>query len=63
MKPGLWLPVVAFLATSIPVILLLYALDIGSDYRIWIAMAVGVLAMAMTQKWMAGRAARDGEEQ
>ncbi len=60
MKPGLWLPVVVFLAVSIPTILLLNALQVDSEFRIWIAIGVGALATAFAQKRLA---ARDGENQ
>jgi hypothetical protein len=39
----------AFLVTSIPTALLLQHYDIGGDYRLLIAMAVGALASSLAQ--------------
>ena len=49
MKAGLWVPPVVFVATAIPVVLLLNYIDIASDFRIWIAMACGIAATAFAQ--------------
>ena len=49
MKPQYWLPVTVFLAVSIPLVLLMNALDFGGEYRIWIALAAGALATAFAQ--------------
>ena len=61
MKPQLWLPPVAFLAASIPLVLILGALDIAADYRIWIALAAGVAATALAQNKLKARARGDNE--
>jgi hypothetical protein len=58
-KPQYWLPVLVFLAVSIPLVLLLNALDVGGEFRIWIAIGAGALATAFTQS----RLKRSGEEQ
>jgi hypothetical protein len=59
-KPQLWVPVVVFLAVSIPLILLLNVLGVGGEYRLWIAIGAGALATAFAQSRLA---ARDGEQQ
>ena len=55
MKPQHWLPVLAFLATSIPTVLLLNAFDIGGEYRLWIAIGVGALVTALVNNKLAAR--------
>ena len=59
MKPQYWLPVVVFLATSIPTVLLLQALDFGGEFRLWIAIGVGAVATGITSSRLA---AREGKE-
>ena len=49
MRPQYWLPVTVFLAVSIPLVVLLNAMDLGGEYRIWIALAAGALATAYAQ--------------
>lgn len=44
-----WLPPVVFLGTSLPTIWLLHALEVGGDYRLFIAMGVGAAATALVQ--------------
>jgi hypothetical protein len=44
-----WLPPLVFLGVAVPVVLVLNMLDIGGDYRIWIALGAGVLATAVAQ--------------
>lgn len=63
MKPELWLPVVVFLAASIPVVLILGALDWIPEYRVWVALAAGVAATAFAQSKLKARAAAKGDEQ
>ena len=53
MKPGLWVPPFVFLATAIPVVLLLNFFDVAADYRIWIALACGMVATAFAQSRLA----------
>jgi hypothetical protein len=48
-KAKLWLPVAVFLAVSIPLVLLLNAVSVGGEYRIWIAIGAGALATAFAQ--------------
>lgn len=48
-----WLLPAVFLGTSMPTLLLLHKLDVGGDYRIVIAIVVGVLATAIAQARMA----------
>jgi hypothetical protein len=63
LKPQLWLPVTVFLAVSIPMVWLLEALGVGSDYRVWLAIAAGALATGYTQSRLAAKsAAQDGEQ-
>jgi hypothetical protein len=38
-----------FLAVSIPLVLLLNAISVGGEYRIWIAIGAGALATAFAQ--------------
>jgi hypothetical protein len=49
MKPQLWLPLVVFLGVSIPLVLLLNLMNVGGEYRIWIALGAGALATAFVQ--------------
>ena len=44
-----WLPPLVFLGVSVPTVWLLHALEIGGEYRLFIAMGVGALATAMVQ--------------
>lgn len=44
-----WLPPLVFLGTSVPTVWLLHALDVGGEYRIFIALGVGALATALVQ--------------
>ena len=59
MKPQLWLPVVAFLATSIPVVLLLNFFDTGGEYRLWIAIGAGALVTALVNNKLASRGSEE----
>ena len=59
MKPQHWVPVAVFLGVSIPLVLLLNAMNVGGDYRIWIALGAGALATAFAQNKLKQR----GEEQ
>jgi len=52
-KPGHWVPVAVFLGVSIPLVLLLNAMNMGGDYRIWIAIGAGALATAFAQGQLA----------
>lgn len=58
MKLRSWLPVAVFLGASIPVVLVLNATKTGGDFTVWIALAAGMLAMAVVQAWLGKR----GEE-
>ena len=49
MKPEYWVPVVAFLAVSIPLVLLLSAMGVGSELRLILAVGGGALATAFAQ--------------
>lgn len=49
MNARAWLPPVVFLGTSLPTVWLLHALELGGDYRLFIAMGVGVVATALVQ--------------
>jgi hypothetical protein len=55
LKPQLWLPVTVFLAVSIPLVWLLEALGVNSDYRVWLAIAAGALATGYTQSRLASK--------
>ena len=52
-----WLPPLVFLGTSIPTVWLLHTLEVGGEYRLFIAMGVGALATAVVQS----RLRRPGE--
>jgi hypothetical protein len=56
LKPQLWLPVTVFLAVSIPLVWLLEALGMDSQYRVWLAIAAGALATGLTQSRLATKA-------
>ena len=49
MKASAWVPALVFVATALPVLLLLNAFDIAGEFRVWIAIAVGVAATAFAQ--------------
>jgi uncharacterized membrane protein SpoIIM required for sporulation len=51
-KAKLWLPLAVFLGVSIPLVLLLNAMNVGGEYRIWIAIGAGALATAFAQSRM-----------
>jgi hypothetical protein len=53
MKAELFLPVGVFLAVAIPVVWLLNQLDVGGDYKAWLAIAVGAIATGWTQQRLA----------
>ena len=59
MKPQHWVPVAVFLGVSIPVVLILGALDVMAEHRVWIALAAGVAATAFAQS----RLKSGGEQQ
>ena len=49
MKPQHWVPVLVFLAVSIPLVLLLNLMDFGGEFRVIIAIGAGALATAFAQ--------------
>ena len=55
MKAQHWLPVAVFLGVSIPIVVLLNALDMGGEYRVWIALGAGALATAVMQSKLKSR--------
>ena len=55
MKAQHWLPVAVFLGVSIPVVVLLNALDMGGEYRVWVALGAGALATAVVQSKLKSR--------
>ena len=55
MKPQHWLPVAVFLGVSIPLVVLLNALDLAGEYRVWIALGAGALATAIVQSKLKSR--------
>jgi Na+-driven multidrug efflux pump len=59
MKREHWVPVAVFLGVSIPVVLILAALDVLGDHRVWIALGAGALATAFAQS----RLKAGGEQQ
>ena len=61
MSPRIWVPPLVFLGTAIPTVLLLHALDVAPDYRIFIAIGVGAIATAVAQTRLARGADRDDE--
>ncbi len=62
-KPPIWILALVFLATSIPTVLLLQALNLAGDWRMLTAMAVGVLATAIVQSRLTARQAARGEQE
>ena len=58
MKPEYWVPPAVFLAVSVPLVLLLNVLEVGGEYRLWIALGAGVLATVFAQNKLKNR--RDG---
>ncbi|MEK0419004.1 MAG: hypothetical protein RI949_3010 [Pseudomonadota bacterium] len=52
MKPHVWVPPVVFLITALGALFLLRAADLGGDYRVWMAMAAGMLVTALVQSKM-----------
>ena len=63
MKAELWVPVTTFLAVSIPTVWLLNALNVGGDYRAWLAIGLGALATGYAQTRLARRAEQRNEGQ
>ena len=55
MKTQHWLPVAVFLGVSIPLVMLLNALDWAGEYRLWVALGAGALATAAVQARMKSR--------
>ncbi len=55
MKTQHWLPVAVFLGVSIPLVLLLNALNLAGEFRIWIALGAGALATAIVQSKLKSR--------
>jgi hypothetical protein len=49
MKPQHWLPPLVFLGTAVPTVFVLHVLDVGGEFRIFIALGVGAIATAWTQ--------------
>ena len=62
MKPQYWVPPAVFLGVSVPLVLLLNAMDVGGDFRIVIAIGAGALATAFAQSKLKQRSS-SGEEQ
>ena len=59
MKTSHWLPPVVFMATAVPVVLLLNALDLADGFRVWIALGCGVAATAFAQSRLARAASQE----
>ena len=63
LKPEHWLPVTVFLSVSVPCVWLLNALDLGGDYRVWLAIALGMIATGYAQNRLSKQAVqREGEQ-
>jgi hypothetical protein len=62
-KAELWVPVTVFLAVSIPLVSILHALDVGGEYRVWLAIAAGALATGYAQTRLARQSAQRAGEQ
>jgi hypothetical protein len=52
MKPQAWVPTVVFLIAALGALFLLRAMDFGGEYRVWMALAAGMLATAIVQSKM-----------
>ena len=63
MKLQSWVLPAAFLGLSLPVVVLLGALELGGEFRLLIAMAAGAAAMALAQSLLANAAATAEKEQ
>ncbi len=61
MNPRNWVPPVVFLATSLPTVLLLNQLDIANEFRLILAMGVGVAATAFAQSRLARQSRKEDE--
>lgn len=61
LKPQYWLPVVVFLGTSVPAVLLLQTLDWGGEYRLWIAIVFGGVLTAYAQSRLAAKQSQKSE--
>ena len=57
MKPQYWVPVTVFLAVSLPLVMVMNLLELGGEYRVWIALGAGALATAFAQSKLNQRAA------
>ena len=55
MKARTWLPPVVFIATAVPTVMLLHAFEVGGDFRLLIAIVVGVVATAIAQSRLSRR--------
>ena len=55
MKAPSWMMAAAFVAVSVPAVLLMQTLELGGDYRLLIAMVLGAAASGLVQKLGAGR--------
>ncbi len=62
MKPQHWIPVVVFLAVSIPLVLLLSSMGVGSELRLILAVGGGVLATAFAQGQLKKKQASENEQ-
>ena len=62
MKPELFIPVGVFLAVSIPLVWLLNALDVGGEYRVWLAIGAGAIATGYAQSRLAARQQGDAND-
>jgi hypothetical protein len=55
-KLELFIPVGVFLAVALPLVWLLNALEVGGEYRVWIAIGAGAIATGWAQSRLAAKA-------
>ena len=55
MKPQYWVPTLAFLAGSIPTLLVIAQFGLASDMRLMIAIAVGAVCAGVASKYLSDR--------
>jgi len=61
-KPQHWVPVVVFLAVSIPLVMLLAAMGLGSELRLILAIGGGALATAFAQGYLKKKQASENKQ-
>ncbi len=63
MKPQLWVPTAAFLAGSIPALLIIGQTSLASDLRMMASIVIGALCAGIANKKLADKTAAQQKEQ